>query len=101
VIDHARSHDPDSDYRVEAAEGLGFEDGAFDLVVSYLSLIDIPDVRAAIAVLERVLAPSGRLLVANLAGYNSAAGANDLCELTLPDGRTAKSPGDDEEVKCR
>lgn len=89
LIDHARRLDPEGDYRVEGAEALGFEDGRFDLVVSYLSLIDIPDVRAAIAEMARVLAPGGRLLIANLTGYNSAADANDLGWVTLPDGRRA------------
>lgn len=87
LIDHARARDPEGDYRVEAAEALGFEDGSFDLVVSYLSLIDIPDVRAAIAEMARVLAPGGRLLIANLASYNSAADANDLGWATLSDGQ--------------
>lgn len=87
LIDHARRLDPGGDYRAEAAEALGFEDGAFDLVVSYLSLIDIPDVATAIAEMARVLAPGGRLLIANLAGYNSAADANDLGWVSLPDGR--------------
>jgi SAM-dependent methyltransferase len=94
LIDHARRLDPGGDYRVEAAEALGFEDGAFDLVVSYLSLIDIPDVRAAIAEMARVLAPDGSLLIANLAGYNSAADANDLGWVTLPDGRRAHAMDD-------
>ncbi len=89
LIGHARRCDPEGDYRVEAAETLGFEDGAFDLVVAYLSLIDIPDVKAAIAEMARVLAPGGSLLIANLAGYNSAADANDLGWVTLPDGRRA------------
>jgi len=89
LIDHARRFDPDGDYRVAAAEALGFEDGAFDLVVSYLSLIDIPDVSRAIAEMARVLAPGGRLLIANLAGYNSAADAHDLGWVTLPNGRRA------------
>lgn len=89
LIDHARSLDPESDYRVEKAEALGFEDGAFDLVVSYLSLIDIPDAATAIREMARVLAPGGTLLIANLAGYNSAADANDLGWTTLPDGRRA------------
>jgi SAM-dependent methyltransferase len=94
LIEHARRLDPDGDYRVEAAEALGFEDGAFDLVVSYLSLIDIPDVRAAIAEMARVLAPGGTLLIANLAGYNSAADANDLGWVTLPDGRRVHAMDD-------
>lgn len=89
LIDHARSLDADSDYRVEKAEALSFEDGTFDLVVSYLSLIDIPDLRTAIAEMARVLKPGGRLLIANLAAYNSAADANDLGWTTLADGRRA------------
>ncbi len=87
LVAHARRLDPDGDYRVEAAEALGFDDGSFDLVVSYLSLIDIPDVRTAIAEMARVLAPGGTLLIANLASYNSAADANDLGWASLPDGR--------------
>ena len=39
---------------------------------SYLSLIDIPDVVPAIAEMVRVLRPGGRLLVANLNGFNTA-----------------------------
>ncbi|KQS54324.1 methyltransferase [Brevundimonas sp. Leaf363] len=89
LIDHARAMDPGGDYRVEAAEALGFADGSFDLVVSYLSLIDIPDAGAAIAEMARVLAPGGTLLIANLAGYNSAADANELGWATLVDGRRA------------
>ena len=89
LIGHAQRLDPEGDYRVEAAEALGFEEGSFDLVVSYLSLIDIPDVKAAIAEMARVLAPGGTLLIANLTGYNSAGDANDLGWLTLPDGRRA------------
>ena len=87
LIDHARAIDPGGDYRVEAAEALGFEDGSFDLVVSYLTLIDIPDARAAIREMTRVLAPGGTLLIANLAAHNSAADANDLGWTTLADGR--------------
>jgi SAM-dependent methyltransferase len=44
-----------------------------DLVVSYLSLIDIPDLDAAIAEMVRVLAPGGTLLIANLNGFATAA----------------------------
>jgi SAM-dependent methyltransferase len=49
-----------------------FADGSFDLVVSYLSLIDIPDFRAAIADMARVLKPGGVLLVANCTPMNTA-----------------------------
>ena len=87
LIQRARELDPHGDYRMEAAEALGFEDGAFDLVVSYLTLIDIPDAAAAIWEMARVLAPGGTLLIANLNGYNTAACANDLGWMRLPDGR--------------
>ena len=55
------------------AEHLPFADASFDLVVSYVTLIDIPGYADAIASMARVLRPGGRLLVANLgfvtAGY--------------------------------
>lgn len=48
---------------------LPFRGEAFDGVVSYLSLIDIPDFRAAIREMARVLRPGGRLVVANLTSF--------------------------------
>ena len=62
---------PDDSYVIGSGEALPFEDASFDLVVSYLSLLDIPDFRAAIAGCERVLRSGGRLLVANM-GFVSA-----------------------------
>ncbi|MDP3404411.1 MAG: class I SAM-dependent methyltransferase [Brevundimonas sp.] len=94
LINRAWALDPDGDYRVEAAEAIGFDDGAFDLVVSYLSLIDIPDLATAIREMARVLAPGGTLLIANLAGYNSAADANGLGWVTLADGRRVHAMDD-------
>ncbi len=78
LIDHARALDPEGDYRIESAEALGFADAEFDLVVSYLSLIDIPDASAAIREMVRVLKPGGTLLIANLTSFNSA---GDVAEL--------------------
>lgn len=54
------------------AEAMPFADAAFDLVVSYLSLIDIEDIDAALDEFRRVLRPGGRLLIANLSSYASA-----------------------------
>ncbi|OYU14856.1 MAG: SAM-dependent methyltransferase [Alphaproteobacteria bacterium PA4] len=68
----ARDRDPDGDYRLASAEALPFADAQFDLVISYLSLIDIPDVATAIAEMARVLAPGGTLLIANLNGFKTA-----------------------------
>jgi SAM-dependent methyltransferase len=72
LIEEARMRDPDGDYRMARAEALPFEDGRSDLVVSYLSLIDIPDLSAAIAEMTRVLAPGGALLIANLTSFSTA-----------------------------
>lgn len=73
LIQRARSRDPGGDYRTGRAEALDFPDGSFDLVISYLTLIDIADFKAAIAEMARVLAPMGTLLIANLASFCTAA----------------------------
>ena len=72
LIDEARRQDPDGDYRAVTAEAFDAPEGSFDLVVSCLSLIDIPDFRAAIAVMARMLAPGGALLIANLSNIASS-----------------------------
>src|ERR1700759_2496460 len=71
-IDVARERDPAGDYRLGRAEALEFADASFGLVVSYITLIDIPDFRAAIHEMARVLRPAGSLLMANLTGFTSA-----------------------------
>jgi len=72
MIASARARDPAGDYRIGAAEALGFPDGAFDLVVSYLTLIDIAGLDSAVAEMARVLKPGGALLVANLNSFFTA-----------------------------
>ncbi|HZH99037.1 MAG TPA: class I SAM-dependent methyltransferase [Fimbriimonadaceae bacterium] len=52
-----------------SGETLPFATGSFDLVVSYLTLIDIPDFRSAASEMTRVLRPGGRLLIANLNSF--------------------------------
>jgi SAM-dependent methyltransferase len=73
LIEEARRRDPHGDYQVGKAEQLAFEGGRFDLVVSYLTLIDIADVRAAISEMARVLGTGGSLLIANLTNFASCA----------------------------
>jgi len=68
----ARRRDRNGAYLEGRAERLPFGDETFDLVVSYLSLIDIPDIESAIPEMARVLKPGGALLVANLNSFNTA-----------------------------
>jgi SAM-dependent methyltransferase len=84
LIEAARSRDPNGQYAIGQAETLDFADSSFDLVVSYLSLIDIPDLPGAVAEMVRVLKPGGTLLIANLNGFNTAA---------VEDGWTKSSSG--------
>jgi SAM-dependent methyltransferase len=72
LIDEAVRRDPTGDYRLGRAEKLEFPDATFDLVVSYLALIDIPGLGEAVAEMARVLAPGGTLLIANLASFSTA-----------------------------
>jgi SAM-dependent methyltransferase len=70
----ARDREPEGVYLEGQAEQLPVGDATFDLVISYLSLIDIPDFRAAIREMARVLKPGGTLLIANLNSFNTACG---------------------------
>lgn len=72
LIVAARDRDPVSTYLEAFAEKLPLPDASFDLVVSYLTLIDIPDIQAAIPEMVRVMAPGATLLIANLNGFNTA-----------------------------
>lgn len=53
----------DADLRVGDAEALDFEDESFDTVTCTLALCTIPDDRAAVAEMWRVLRPGGRVLL--------------------------------------
>jgi 2-polyprenyl-3-methyl-5-hydroxy-6-metoxy-1,4-benzoquinol methylase len=72
LIAHAQSLHPDGDYRVAAAETM-MVDGGFDVAVCYLSLIDMPDLVAALARIVAAIRPGGHLLIANLTAFNTAA----------------------------
>lgn len=73
LLKRARLRDPKGTYVEGRAEAMPFPDGHFDVVVSYLTLIDIADSRAAIGEMARVLKPGGTLLIANLQSYATAA----------------------------
>ncbi len=72
LIEAARTRDPAGDYRIGRAEALDLPDSQVDLVVSYLSLIDIEGADTAIREMARVLRPGGTLLIANLNGFCTA-----------------------------
>jgi SAM-dependent methyltransferase len=72
LIAAAQDKHPEGDYHVCGAEALPFADAAFDLCVSYLSLIDIEQLDQAIAEAARVTRPGGAFLIANLSSINSA-----------------------------
>jgi SAM-dependent methyltransferase len=92
LIAAARSRDPQGAYLDAVAEHLPFGDASFDLVVSYLSLIDIPDIHAAIREMARVLNPGGSLLIANLNSFNTACADTGWIKNT--DGRRLHYPID-------
>lgn len=61
--DRAGSLGLDVDLREASADALPFADGSFDTVVCTVSLCNIPDDRAAIGEMYRVLRPGGRLVL--------------------------------------
>jgi len=73
LVSVARTRDPRGTYVKATAERLPFREEAFDLVVSYLSLIDIQDVEAAVPEMARVLRPGGAVvfLTANMWDYGT------------------------------
>lgn len=71
LLGTARERDPDGSYLLGKAEQLPFEDASFDILVFYLTLIDIPDFRTAIKEAGRVLKPGGRMVIGNLAPHAS------------------------------
>jgi SAM-dependent methyltransferase len=72
LVRQAMRRDPEGDYRIGRAEALEFSDASFDLVVSYLTLVDIPDLRSAVSEIARVLRPGATLLIANLTSFSTA-----------------------------
>jgi SAM-dependent methyltransferase len=84
LIEAARERDPGGDYRLATAETLDVPAQSFDLVVSYLTLIDIPNLELAVTKMVDALRPGGTLLIANLEPYMTAA---------MPEGLTTGSDG--------
>jgi SAM-dependent methyltransferase len=72
MIAAAREADADGEYVVADAAKLPFPDADADLVVAFMSLMDVDDMPAAISELARVLEPGGRLALAVVHPLNSA-----------------------------
>ena len=69
MVRHAsRSHEA----IVADATSLPFEDGAFDLVTAFMSIMDMDDMATAVGEVGRVLAPAGRFCFAVTHPINSA-----------------------------
>lgn len=68
-IELAKQRHPAGDYRVGVAERLPFPDESFDLVISYLVILDVEDYLGAISEMVRVLKPGGKIVLANLQSF--------------------------------
>ncbi|SFL35088.1 class I SAM-dependent methyltransferase [Shimia haliotis] len=79
LITHARALGG-ARYETAFAKALPFADHSFDMTVAYLSLIDIPDIPAALTETHRVLRPGGRLLIANLNPWTTSSQAHGYPE---------------------
>lgn len=69
LIQEAQRRHPEGRYEVGNAEALPYQDASFDLVISYIVLLDIDDFRTAIREMARVLKPGGKAVVSNLQSF--------------------------------
>lgn len=72
MVEAARGAEPGFDVQLADAAALPFEEGAFDLVVAFMSLQDIDDMEGAMRESARVLEPGGRMCMAIVHPLNSA-----------------------------
>ncbi|MEX0674772.1 MAG: class I SAM-dependent methyltransferase [Gaiellaceae bacterium] len=72
LVAAAREADPGFDVQMADAAALPFADGAFDLVVAFMTLQDVGDLAGALRECARVLEPEGRVCLAIVHPLNSA-----------------------------
>jgi ubiquinone/menaquinone biosynthesis C-methylase UbiE len=72
LIRLAQEADGGGDYRVADAASLPFDDASADLVIAFMSLMDMDDMDAALREAARVLEPGGRFCLALVHPINSA-----------------------------
>jgi SAM-dependent methyltransferase len=74
-IERAKAMGPGQEYRLGDMETLaGVPDASFDLAISYITLVDVGDMAAALRSAHRVLRPGGRLIAASLSPMATAKG---------------------------
>lgn len=71
MIEAARAQSPDFEYVEADAAQLPFEDGAADLALAFMSLMDIDEMLEAVIEAGRVLEPGGRFVLAVVHPLNS------------------------------
>jgi len=72
MVAAARSIDPEGEYIQADAAALPFEDDTADLVIAFMTLMDMDDMPAAVRELARVLEPGGALVATVVHPLNSA-----------------------------
>lgn len=70
-IERARELDLGGRYEIGFAESLPFDDASFDFVLSYLTIIDFPDLDAATSEMVRVTAPGGQIVIVTISNLAS------------------------------
>lgn len=65
MIERARAETPGVEFEVAPADSLPFEDGEFTAVITTTAFHHFPDPQAAVREMARVLAPGGRLVIAD------------------------------------
>jgi ubiquinone/menaquinone biosynthesis C-methylase UbiE len=72
MVAAARDADPGGEYLLASAADMPFEDGASDLAIAFMTLMDMDDMPGALREIGRVLEPGGRLIAPVTHPLNSA-----------------------------
>jgi len=95
VVNFARQQTPEGEFRQADAQDLPFSDDSFDAVVCGYGLMHVPDPRAALDEMMRVVRPGGRVAVSSWDGsapnnglglIYAAVGAHGRFDVQLPHG---------------
>jgi SAM-dependent methyltransferase len=87
LVDAARDAAPDIDVHVADAGDLPLDDGAADLVVASMVLMNLDDLDGAMREVARVLAPGGRFVASIVHPFNSPKAGHYFQALAYPEER--------------